>query len=189
MTPEYASPEQVRGETVTTATDEAESLIRRTLTSRRKFFGEGHIETAWSLYYLGNVSLQKENYAQAAECAFREILPWRERSIPETHSVINSTLLMLGRYNLATGRPTAAEPLLRECVARRRETLPSEHWLIATAEGYLAECLLQLKQSEEAADLLHKSYETLLGKLGANHEHTKLAKKRLENFGEILTEN
>ncbi len=74
------------------------------------------------------------------------------------------------------------ETLLRECVALRRETLPPEHWLIATAEGYLAESLLQMRRFDEAAPLLREGYKILLDKLGANHEHTKQARKRLEDF-------
>ncbi len=160
---------------------EAESLFRQTLASRRKFFGEGHTETAWAIYYLGDVFLRNGNYERAAECA-TEILNWRGNSIPETHSVINSTLLMLGRCYLGINQTTEAEPLLRECVKLRKETLPADHWLIATAEGYLGECLRQSGKVEEAENLSQKSYKTLLDKLGKDHEHTVLARKRLDKF-------
>jgi serine/threonine-protein kinase len=161
--------------------DEAESLFRQSLDLRRRFFGDGHTETAWALYYLGDILMRKEDYERAVECA-REILSWRAHSIPETHSVINSTLLMLARCNLVMNQPAEAEMLIRECLSLRHETLPSGHWLIATAEGYLAESLLQMKRFDEAAPLLQKSYETLLTKLGENHEHTRQARARLENF-------
>jgi tetratricopeptide (TPR) repeat protein len=123
---------------------EAESLFRRTLSLRRKFFGDGHTETAWSLYYLGDILHRKGEYEQAADCA-REILSWRTRSIPETHSVINSTLIMLARCYLATDRPDEAETLLHESLLLRQKTLPAGHWLIATTKGYLAESFLQRK--------------------------------------------
>jgi eukaryotic-like serine/threonine-protein kinase len=167
-----------------TKLDEAEALLRQTLILRRKFFGDGHVETAWSLFYLGDVLMRKKDYEQAVECA-REVLDWRERPIPETHSVINSALLMLARCFLSTARAARAEPLLREVLEGRRQTLPADHWLIATAEGYLAESLWQMSRFGEAAPLLEKSFETLLAKLGAAHEHTKQAQKRLEDFKRI----
>jgi len=172
---------------VNTKPDEAENLFRQTLDQRRKFFGDSHTETAWSLFYLGDTLMRKEDYGQAVGCA-REILSWRERSIPATHSVINSALLLSARCSLAINQPAKAEMLLRECLALRLETLPPGHWLIATAEGYLAESLLQMERFDEAAPLLQKSYQTLLAKLGENHEHTKQAQTRLENFERILRE-
>lgn len=93
--------------------EEAESLFRQTLDARRNFFGEGHIETAWALFYLGDALMRKGDYEKAVECA-REILSWRERSIPETHSVINSALLLLARCYLAINSLAEAETLLRE---------------------------------------------------------------------------
>ncbi|HVE57075.1 MAG TPA: serine/threonine-protein kinase [Pyrinomonadaceae bacterium] len=167
-----------------TKAEEAEDLFRQTLDQRRKFFGDGHTETAWSLFYLGDALMRKKDYEQAINCA-REILSRRNDSIPETHSVINSALLLLARCYLATDRPAQAETLLRECLTLRLETLPPGHWLIATAEGYLAESLWQLKRFNEAVPLLQKSYQTLLAKLGENHEHTRQARTRLENFQRI----
>ncbi len=161
--------------------DEAENLFRRTLGLRRRFFGDGHTETAWSLYYLGDILHRKGDYEQAADCA-REILSWRILSIPDTHSVINSSLIMLARCYLATDRAAEAETLLRECLALRQKTLPPGHWLIATTKGYLAESFLRLERFAEAAPLLEESYLVLLEKLGADHEHTKQARKRLESF-------
>ena len=163
--------------------DEAESLFRHSLTLRRKFFGDEHTETAWSLYYLGDVLLRKHDYEHAAGCA-REILSHRGISIPETHSVINSTLLLLARCRLETAHPLEAEKLLRECLKLRQETLPPGHWLIATTKSYLAECFLQTERFNEAAPLLEESYETLLAKLGANHEHTKQAQERLKRMAQ-----
>lgn len=65
-------------------------------------------------------------------------------------------------------------------IVLRRKTLPAGHWLIATAEGYLAECYLQTGKIEQATPLLEDGYQILLDKLGANHELTILAQKRLK---------
>jgi serine/threonine-protein kinase len=164
--------------------EEAEDLFRQTLAMRRRFFGNGHSETAWPLYYLGDVLMRKKDYPAAIGSA-REILSWRENMIPETHSVINSTMLMLARCHLATGRPEQAEALMRECLKLRHATLPQGHWLIATAEGYLAECMIQMGRFGEAAPLLDEAYRLLLAKLGADHEHTLQAEERLSRWSKL----
>ena len=101
----------------------------------------------------------------------------REIRFPETHSLINSTLLMPGRCYSKQNPPAEVESLLRECGALRLAALPPIHWLISNAKDFPAKCLLQLKRFDEVTRLSRKSYEILLGSLGANHEHTKLAKK------------
>lgn len=164
--------------------DEAEGLLLQSLSSRRKFYGDGHIETAWALYHLGGIFLRKQRFNEAADSAI-EILSWRGSSIPETHSVVISTLLALGRCFLAIDRPVDAEPLLRECVDLRRKTLPPEHWLIATAEAFLADCLLELGGLDEAGRLLQKSHSVLVKRFGQENEHTVHVKKSLEKLDSL----
>lgn len=161
--------------------DEAERLIRETLASRRKFYGEGHVETAWSQYYLCEVFLRRKDYLKVAEYA-NEILGWRGASIPETHSVISSTLLTLSRGYIGLGRADVAEPLLLECVKMRKQTLPADHWLIATAEGHLARCFMKLGHLDEAYVLLERSYKVLMDKLGEDHEHTASVRQSLSEM-------
>lgn len=158
--------------------DEAESLVWQTLVSRRKFYGEGHVETAWSQYYLCEVFLRRKDHLKVAEYA-NEILGWRGASIPETHPVIGSTLLTLSRGYIGLGRADVAEPLLLECVKMRKQTLPADHWLIATAEGHLAKCFMELERFDEAYMLLERSYKTLVDKLGEEHEHTASVRRSL----------
>ena len=164
-----------------TKSDEAEDLFRKSLALRRRFFGNEHTETAWALFYLGDILMRKGDYEQGADYA-REILSYRGRSIPETHSVIHSALLLLARCFLGDHRPLDAEKLIRECLHLRQETLPPGHWLIATTNGYLADCLLQTGRFTEALPLLEENYKALLSQFGADHEHTKQA---LERFNKL----
>ncbi|HKP67661.1 MAG TPA: tetratricopeptide repeat protein [Pyrinomonadaceae bacterium] len=158
--------------------NEAEDLCRSSLEMRRRFFGDGHPETAWSRYHLGGVLLRQGEYGEALECS-DAILRYRGDSIPEMHSIINSTLLMRARGLGGLDRWSDAEPLVRECIKLRERTLPADHWLIDAALGYLGECLLEKGHFDEAAPLIRKCYFALRDKLGPEHEHTRSAKRRL----------
>lgn len=162
-------------------TREAESLIRRSLELRRDFYGDEHTETAWAEYYLGEVLFSKGEFETAAACA-EKVLSHRGKSIPETHSIIHSTLILIGRILIKVSRPVEAEPLLRETLRLRQRTLPAQHWLIASAKSILGECLLELGRIDEASELLVKSLERLLETLGPDHEQTRFARERLKRL-------
>jgi serine/threonine-protein kinase len=161
--------------------NEAEVLCRESLEMRRRFFGEGHPETAWSRYHLAGVLLRKGEFSEAVDCA-TQLLKFRGTTIPELHSIISSTLLTLARGLTGLGLIHEAEPLVRECIELRRQTLPPDHWLIDAARGYLGECLLELGCRHEASPLIRNSHLALKLKLGADHEHTRNAEKRLSRL-------
>jgi len=161
--------------------DEAESLCREALIMRRKLLGDDHPDVAWSLYNMAFVLNHKGEYVKASEYA-EEALKMRGVTLPDEHPVISSTLLTLARSMMELNQPEKAEPLLRECLKLRRRSLPSDHWLIAASNSILGECLIQLGQYEKAKPLLLESYEILKTKLGAEHEHTHNALKRIEKF-------
>lgn len=165
--------------------DEAERLCRESLAIRQRFFGDGHIEVAWSLYYLVLVLMFKGEYDRAMARA-GEILAGRGRSIPDTHSVINSTLLLAGQCFLKTGRPDDAEPLIVESLELRRQTLPHGHWLIATTKNYLAQCYFQQGRLDEAVPLMRSSYDEIRAKLGDDNEHAVKARRRLERSEALM---
>jgi hypothetical protein len=60
--------------------------------------------------------------------------------------------------------------------------LPPDHWLLATSNSLLGECLSQLGQPRKAEQLLFDSYEALKAKLGVQHEKTREAFERIERF-------
>ena len=161
-----------------TKPDESEALCRRSLEMRRTFFGDSHPETAWSRYHLGSVLLRLEQYGESMACA-NDILKYRGDTIPDLHSVISSTLLLLARGYLNVGESTRAETLARECILLRQQTLPADHWLLDAARGYLGEALMQQGRIPEGLRLLRECHDALRVKLGPDHEHTKRAEARL----------
>ncbi len=40
---------------------------------------------------------------------------------------------------MAEGKPEAAKPVFKECLALRRKTLPENHWLLATTNNFLGD--------------------------------------------------
>jgi hypothetical protein len=65
-------------------------------------------------------------------------------------------------------RAGEAEPLFRECLRLRRESLPPGHWLIASAESMLGECLTAERRYAEAEALLLRSRSSLESSRGSS---------------------
>jgi tetratricopeptide (TPR) repeat protein len=60
-----------------------------------------------------------------------------------------------------TGRGIEAEHILREALALRAESMPANHFLVATANMALGEFLTTIGRYDEAEQLLLKSFESL----------------------------
>ena len=75
-----------------------------------------------------------------------------------------------------TGRKSEAEQILREAVALRADSLPANHFLVATTNIALGGFLTDMGRYEEAEQLLLKSFESL--KLSQAPESPRLAQVR-----------
>jgi tetratricopeptide (TPR) repeat protein len=109
----------------------------------------------------------------------------RGTTLIDENLLVSNTLLMLGRSLMAQNRLTEAETIFRECLALRQKNLSSEHWLLATTNGFLGECLMLLNQTESGMPLITESYVSLKEKLGENHEQTRNALERFEKFEKL----
>jgi eukaryotic-like serine/threonine-protein kinase len=89
---------------------------------------------------------------------------------------------VVGRSLAARDRTAEAEGLLRESLAVRRATLPTGHWLTASAESVLGDCLSDRGRLGEAEPLLLSGYEGLLAATGPDHPRTREAADRLARF-------
>jgi hypothetical protein len=70
-------------------------------------------------------------------------------------------MMVVGLSLLDLHRAGEAEPLFRECLRLRQESLPPGHWLIASAESILGECLTAERRYAEAEALLLRSRASL----------------------------
>jgi len=85
----------------------------------------------------------------------------------------------LGRLLNDRGAPSEAEPLLREAIAIRRQSLAREDWRIFEAEGYLGASLAGLGRFAEAEPLLETAYRRIRRRRGEEDLRTRQAMERL----------
>jgi serine/threonine-protein kinase len=165
-------------------TAEAEELFRKVLAIQRKLMGHDHPDVAWTLYNLAHLMSYQGRCDEGAQFA-QEVLSLRGRTLADEHPVVSSAMQTLAICLMQQGKPEEAEPLFQESLTLRRRTLPPDHWLLATSHSLLGECLAQLGQHETAEQLLLESYEALKARLGAQHERTRDAFARIEQFRRI----
>jgi hypothetical protein len=58
--------------------------------------------------------------------------------------------------------------MLRECLSLRQQSLPPGHWLIASAESILGECLMAERRYQEAEPLLLRGRASLEAARGSS---------------------
>jgi tetratricopeptide (TPR) repeat protein len=99
---------------------------------------------------------------------------------PEPPISVAGTLAVLGQVLVARDRAKDAEPLLRECLAIRKQALPAGHWLIAETEALLGDCLSRLGRHADAEPLLTNACPAL-----AKAEQV-LASRKVEAIDRII---
>jgi hypothetical protein len=97
---------------------------------------------------------------------FREVLAAYRKTLPADHLDIADTLADFGLELTDNGRSAEAEPLLRECLAIRKNKLPPGHWKIAAAQGLLGGCLVRQDKLAEAELPLLAACEGLIAGKG-----------------------
>ena len=88
-------------------------------------------------------------------------------NLSRTIGTVDDALRMLGRCLVDAGRPTEAEPVLRECV-KLFETHSPKNWVRYSALGDLGASLLEQRRYAEAEPLLLTSYQELKQREGKN---------------------
>ncbi|MEZ5426641.1 MAG: serine/threonine-protein kinase [Pyrinomonadaceae bacterium] len=165
---------------------EAEELLFDILRTKESVFGKENPQYAWTLYNLAFLMNNQRRFAEGEKFA-AEILALRKTHINDEHPVISAGLQMVAIALMGTGRAERAEALLRESLALRQKTLSADHWILDTSKSILGECLAQIGKNAEAGQFLYHSYENLRKKLGSEHEQTRNALKRIEQFEEKKT--
>jgi tetratricopeptide (TPR) repeat protein len=126
---------------------------------------------AYLLYTIGD-------YA-TAERLYRDQLDVQRRTAPADTRATSVLLAHLGSVLLAQGKASAAEPVLRECLRMRAESLPEKHWQTANAASMLGECLTGLSAYDEAEQLLVDSYSVISTQLGETDQRALAALRRI----------
>lgn len=162
---------------------EAERLFREAIAIQRdmeppphKWLSNTLIDLAWTLRLKGD-------YEAAAE-AGEEGLELVRAAHPGDPVALGKALVVVASNFIEMGRAADAEPLLLECVALRREKL-HDHWMTASAESHLGECLTLLGRFNEAEPLLLRAYPTLREKFGRRHEFVVQTLERIARLYEL----
>jgi serine/threonine-protein kinase len=164
---------------------EAEPLYLRALALREDLLGPTHPGTASTL--LGYTMMLAEMGQATRALPSAERLVTIARTLPTGHPLVAASLLIAGRVTMEAGDPAAAEPLLREALTLRDAALPRPHWLRASSEGWLGECLIRLKQYAEAERLLVQSHTTLRDAFGPDDKRVQDATVRLARLAALMT--
>jgi tetratricopeptide (TPR) repeat protein/tRNA A-37 threonylcarbamoyl transferase component Bud32 len=138
---------------------EAESLIDEGTKLFAKSQGEDHPNVAFGLTSLATAHYYEGRYDLAEQDARRAFAI--AQKLPKGSHYYARASVVLGEILNKTGRPTEAEPLLREAVAVLKARVPSQSTVMAIALGGLGECLMTEGRYADGEPLLTESYNIL----------------------------
>lgn len=103
---------------------------------------------------------------------------WQREADATKHELANTLERLAGVY-LEQGKAALAEPLLRECLALRRDYPGDTYLLIPWTELELADCLVADGRCDEAEPLLLDSCAAIAAERGDHDEQTRVALRSL----------
>jgi serine/threonine-protein kinase len=130
-----------------------------------------------SKVYLCTAAINAGDHARSAAEGGRALEIGRRLSLQDTPDFIIA-LEYVGLSVTRTGKPKAAEPLLRESLGRAGKTFPAGDVRVPLIESALGECLTAQNRFAEAEPLVVHAYETLKAGQGEKSPLTALAAKR-----------
>lgn len=131
----------------------AAPLAEEGLALFRAALGDDHPEVGSALALLARIH-QAEGEMDQAEAEARTALRILETRLPTVHPDLADALSALGGILIDRQACTEAEPVLRRCLAIRRDKLAAGSVLVTLSELQLAECLAHLGRRVEASALL-----------------------------------
>jgi eukaryotic-like serine/threonine-protein kinase len=138
-----------------------------------------------------NVGIQLNNIARAkrdmgdlagAEQGYRDALDIWLAAFTEDHPYHAHGYSNLGTVVVSQNRYREALPMLEEAFRIRKQLLPAANPELANTRSILGYCLFKLGRSSEAEPMLKDAYDVLKASLGEDHNSTKAAKTRLDEF-------
>ncbi len=153
--PNVASAKASLGALLTAKGDYAdgEALLRNTLETRRKIFGEKHEEYGAALIGLANAAEAQGRLSEAQELIERG-LAILSPLLPADHPTVVAATMDLVRVRLARGERRGIEPIARRVLNTREKALRAGDWRIAQAQSLLAAALLAERRDAEAEPLM-----------------------------------
>jgi len=154
-------------------TEEALAVGREIVAGATAALGAEHPST---LTYRANLAaaLHAAGRLEEAEPIYREVVAIRSRDLGPREVDTLVALNGLGQVLQDSGRAEEALPLLREVLAGVEATMP-QHWMASASRTFVASCLMDAGELEEAAALGERGYAELVERLGSGHPRTKTA--------------
>ena len=160
----------------------ADSAYRGSLEILDSVMGRDHPEVTWIRYnYAG--SLLDWGAARRSLAEADTVLALRGRTLPETHPILASVLMVKGQALGKLGEHDSAAAVMREGLALRQKYLAPGHWLIGSAESILGSELWDGGRTDEAVALLLDGCKVMTRALGPDHPKTRDAVARLARTG------
>ncbi len=150
---------------------EAEALLRRIVNIRRRTLGE-HPALYTAISNLARALDDQGRLAEAEPLAREAVAGMRATAGAESESTLIS-MNNLASLLVRLDRAAEAEPLYVELRASAQRALPPDHFTLHIFARNHGECLTALGRYDEAETLLIPSYEALVRRLGARHQHTR----------------
>jgi tetratricopeptide (TPR) repeat protein len=166
-----------------TEPDEAERLSREGNDTRLRLLGPQHPEVAWSLYNLSYVLDDPQQTRRSRRNSASYIGDARSRTFPTSTRPCRARISFWAGCCVARGSCTHALRAFEASYELRQITLPKDHWLLASTQSFLGECLIKVGEVENGRRLLQESFAVIRAKLGDDHEQTKNAFQRLTAAG------
>jgi tetratricopeptide (TPR) repeat protein len=160
---------------------EAEQAYRVALDTRRKAFGEDHLEVAKSLHDLGCFLDTRHRRAEAIT-NLEEALRIRRAAYPKGHPSIAESAHDLGLIHYARGDLHRAVELQRDAVAVYAALDRYDHPWVGRVKYNLAAALLELGQFEDALPVMRDSLALLERAYGARNAEVMDAREGLDEL-------
>lgn len=156
----------------------SDSAYRASLVILDSALGSKHPDATWIRYnYAG--SLLDWGKPEQALAEADQVLSARGQTLPETHPMVSSILMVKGQALSRLGFHAAAIAALKEGLALRQRYLAPGHWLIGSAESILGAELWEANQRAAGLTQLIEGCRVVLKALGPENPKTKDAAARL----------
>ena len=163
--------------------DRAEPLLQASLETRRRLFGEEHLDVAWSLNLLALLRHDQGRFDEADKMYQKAMLMRRRLSGSDRGNIY--TLANLARLRNDQGRFDEAEQLLTESLEIRRQIFGDNSADVAMCLFSLAETALQRGDMGRALELHRRALEMRRAVL---HRHHPDLRRSLDALAHLLGE-
>jgi serine/threonine-protein kinase len=155
----------------------AEAVLREALAIHERRLGAEHPNTTVARNQLALTLVALERYAEAEPLLRHVVGAFREQF--GDHYYSGSSLCQLANVLRLTGKPSEAEPLMREGLAILKRVLPAQHPDLALNRSRYGALLASQSRFAEAEPLLLDSYQVLHARYGIAHGRTREAASNL----------